>query len=315
MRSIFSDIIKGFSEYNSIFGKVFFKHSNQIDSAEIENRAAEYSEIAKEDGLPTSEEQEKFIIEQGLWSNKQNSELKDLQYFLAGLKLTREKVTRKADIRNIASEILDTESKINILTTEKNRLLGLTVEAYTNKKIFDYNLFYILYKDIENKVKLFSAEEFHELEDSEVESLKDLYVKHYNRFKETDIKKTAISPHFINSIAICGEHSSAFEFYGIPIINLTYFQVDLYSKGRFYYNIISQHRDDIPDSYLSDPEKLELWYKGKKNADEILGKSKDGQTIGIVADKEDFEVIAGKDTKVVKHSSLIGKSIEEIAML
>ena len=105
------------------------------------------------------------------------------------------------------------------------------------------------------------------------------------------LKRIALADFFTNIFYLCDDN--VFNFYGKPVINLTFHQIEIYSYGRYFKSILQNSEDKIPEHIAEDPDKLIEWAESSKNVKDVLEKSsvsdKDGAATSIVgATKEDL---------------------------
>ena len=298
LKRVFADIVRGYSvAYDDKFGKIYVKHLNSFDSSDLETEKEQYFEKAKRMGVPTEAEQEKMLLEQGLWSEDQEKAIAEQKVFTENLKRQKSKLYLKSQIEVLKKEIAKAEEKLKELELEKLQLIGNTCETFAAKKINEYYMYISVFEDEDLEERKFSSTEFDELSDSDLVSLINVYNQTSAKFDHTVIKKVALSPLFLNFFYLCDD--SAVNFYGEPIVHLTFYQTEVFSYGLQFKNILSDTKNKPPDEIANDPDKLIEWADANKNAKEILDKAKDeeGAASSIVgATKEDLEHL-GVDMK------------------
>jgi hypothetical protein len=79
-------------------------------------------------------------------------------------------------------------------------------------------------------------------------------------FTEGWIKMIATMPSFLNSFFLCDDDPSIF--YGKPVIDLTIYQTDLFSKGKYFKSILSESAADGPSEadYEKGMQGVVNWY-------------------------------------------------------
>ena len=116
--------------------------------------------------------------------------------------------------------------------------------------------------------------------------------------------------------------------YGKPIIDLTFYQMEVFSYSRYFRNALSEAKHKPSDELYDDPEKLIDWLESSKNAEEMLNKgskkenTKSEGAIGtsiIGAKKEDLAKIGIDEKGISLHDEALKKggvlSMEDLMKL
>lgn len=271
-RSIYYDIINGYSLYNDSKRFFFIKHFDLKDLNLINKKRIQIESKASKLGLLDEKTQIKNLIEKDSWSQEKEDEIFKSKQYIKDLKYTKSKLIITKDIENINKQIKEAEDKVNKILKEKEELLGTTLESYTDKKVSEYYIYISLYKDENLKEKYLNEKEFEELE---YEELFELYTK-YNlglaNLIDKNIKKIALSGFFLNVYYLCND--DPYVFFGKPIIDLTFSQSELFSYGKYFKSIMTNSTTKPPDNVMNDPDAFIEWYEGTKNADSIINKNK-----------------------------------------
>jgi endonuclease V-like protein UPF0215 family len=300
LRLLFVEILKGYTLSFYKNNKIYFKHNTSFDSGDIDYIKEEFLQKAKKNGLPTEKEKEKYLITEGLWSDSKNEEIKKLKFLISGLKQTKSKLFKNDDIEELNKQIQDKQLELIKLINEKKSFLGFTVEDYANKKINEYYIFNSVYKNKNLTDRFFSEEEFDELENKDISEISEIYDKVNKDLTENNLKKIALSSHYLSLFNICDEN--AYNLYGKPIIYLTFYQMEVFGYARYFRNALSEAKHKPPDDYYENPDKLIEWLESSRNAEEIIEdsekyhKNTEGSiaTSIVGAKKEDLAKI-GKD--------------------
>ena len=72
-----------------------------------------------------------------------------------------------------------------------------------------------------------------------------------------------------NIFYLCDDN--VFNFYGKPVITLTFYKIEIYSYGRYFKSLIQTSEDKIPDHIVEDPDKLIEWAQASKNVKDETG--------------------------------------------
>jgi hypothetical protein len=290
LKQHFSDVISGITVAYTDSSPIYIKHFSNLDIAEIDAQSARYEYEAKTAGLPTNKEQEKRLIEKGLWSEKNDLEITKLRQYADNLKVTKTKVVRENQIKQINKEIEQADKKVEELQREKRELLDVTIEGFVNKKINAYYIRMALYSSADLSKKLYTAEEFDDIDNAEIGKLVKIYNEAMDGFTDANLKKVALSPFFLNFFYLCDD--DAFKFYGKPVILLTFYQASLFGYARYFKNLISQAKSKPPEDVMEDPDKLVDWCSASGNAHQLLAKNQKGESVASSipgASKEELE--------------------------
>lgn len=270
LKLVFSEIVEGYSLTRSeLFGDLKIKHINNYDSAKTDIKNNYYFEKAVSQGLPKREEKLEYLIKEKLWDPEKDKEADRLKEMLKGMNRTKSKLFLQAQIDAIKKDIVDNEIKLSNILAEKESVIGFTAEEYANRRINEYYM-HISILDEEGK-QLFGENEFDELEQDQVNDIMQVYEKNNRKFKAEILKKISLADFFTNIFYLCEDN--VFNFYGKPVIDLTFYQIEIYSYGRYFKSIIQNSEEKIPDHIVEDPDKLIEWAQSSKNVKEVLEKS------------------------------------------
>jgi len=270
LKLLYIDILHGFTSINHAEHKILYlKHFNTFDIGDVDLKQEEYLQQAIKEGLPTKEERERYLIEEKFWSHDKNNLIIEYRAYIEGLKTTKSKLFREAEINEINKRILEYQKKITDLTDEKEELISFTAESFANKKVNEYYIFNSFYKDKEFKTRLFTIEEFDELEENDLANLASLYNQALHPFVDYNLKRIALSPFFFNTFCLC---ETAREFYGLPIIKLTFYQAELFGHGRYFRSLLQNTKGKPPENLMDEPDKLIEWHESSNTAQELANK-------------------------------------------
>jgi hypothetical protein len=277
LRILYSDIVRGYSTIDiPKFGRIFIKHPNHADSATVDGKTEYYLQKAKDRKLPTLAEKEEYLEQEGLWTKKDDKKLNELESYVKNLRLTKSKTLLRADREVIQKSIEENEIKIIELRRTKFDAIGFTAETYAGKKANEYFMYNSIYRDESLTAHFFTHEEFTELDDIELSAVVLKYNASQNEFNSDNMKRIAVSPFFTNLFYLCEDRS--IDFYGKPVVELTFNQAELFSYGRYFKHIFSEHRANIPQHLHENPDGLIDWFERNKNAEKIM--KSDKQDIG-----------------------------------
>lgn len=291
LKVIFSEILRGYTLVeNKDFGKIKIKHFNNFDSAELDIKNRYFYEKARDQGLPTREQKIEYLLKEDIWDDKKNKEILNLKTMIAGLKNSKSKVFLQAHIDDINRQLEENQLKLAHLEIQKEELIGFCAENYAQRRINEHYMQKAILKD--NGEFLLSDEDFEDLQQDELMGLISTYNKNTRKFESPNLKKISLSGFFTNLFYLC--ENNAYTFFGKPLVELTFYQVELFGYARYYKSLMESSENKVPDEVRQDPEKIVEWFESSKSAREVMDKSqtagKEGSATSLVgATKQDLK--------------------------
>jgi hypothetical protein len=291
LKVVFSEVLRGYTLTRSpSYKKICIKHFTNFDSAELDIRSKSFYDKATKEGLTNRKDRIDYLIKEGIWTEEKNKEILNTKTNLAGLQKTKEKVFLQAHIDQANKEIEENQINLAVQERDKEELIGFTAEAYASRRINEHYMYNALLN--EDRERLFSKEEFDELGEGQMVELIGAYNKSTKKFKSDALKRISVSGFFTNLFYLCSDNP--FVFFGKSVVELTFYQIELFGYGRYYKNMIENSENKPPEEISRNPEKLVEWFESSKSARETLDKSKiggqDGSATSLVgASKEDLK--------------------------
>lgn len=291
LKVIFSEILRGYTLVeNKDFGKIKIKHFNNFDSAELDIKNRYFYEKARDQGLPTREQKIEYLLKEDIWDDKKNKEILNLKTMIAGLKNSKSKVFLQAHIDDINRQLEENQLKLAHLEIQKEELIGFCAENYAQRRINEHYMQKAILKD--NGEFLLSNEDFEDLQQDQLMGLISTYNKNTRKFESPNLKKISLSGFFTNLFYLC--ENNAYTFFGKPLVELTFYQVELFGYARYYKSLMESSENKVPDEVRQDPEKIVEWFESSKSAREVMDKSqtagKEGSATSLVgATKQDLK--------------------------
>ena len=299
LKIIYAQIIRGRTEFSLDDSTYYIKHLSFLDSADIDSHKLKYFNRAKEQGLPTYSDRFNSIIENKTWSLEKDKETSNVKDFLENLKHSKTLLPLEKDRKIVDKQILEYKLRLNKLVNEKSNLIGLHCESWAEKKINEYYVFTTLYRDSKLTQKLYSSEEFNDLEQFELDKLTRIYNEKMVAFVEGNLRRISLMPYFFNVFNLAGEN--IYYLFGKPLVNLTFYQIEIISNARNYKNILQNSKTSPPLECLSDSDKLLEWFEQVKTQEKLI---------------ESDIIEEGDDRKVVTAAKgMVGASKKELEMM
>ena len=296
-KKLYSEILLGYSSVVLKDRAFYLKHIDSLDSLDQSRAYAINFEYAKAKGLEQEEEKLDFIIANDIWEKEKENEIASLKDQLERLQATQKKLFVQAQRSQNQKKIDKLTSEFALLNSERLEALGETCETFANKKSQEAMIRSLFFKDESLKERLYTKEEFDDLEHSEISTLFILMGKGLAEFTEKNIRVLSLCPLFLNSFFLCPDN--AYNFYGKAVSLLSNNQTSLYSNGITVKDYASKGHP-LPDNVLDDPEKALSWFSFDPDAKNKIS-DKDGGTI------------VGATIEEMKRADPNAKSIGEMA--
>ena len=199
----FRDICQGYTVISCNLGKFYFKHINVSDQVLLDESKDQYIEEAKNRGIPTVEEALINLKEEGYWTEKDETSIKQEEVFL--LKITEQKKNTylKSQIDTLNKQINDSLTKLNELKNKRSSYLGNTCENYAEQRVTEEFLKFTLFKDADLKNLYFTDDEFDELSSDDLSLLIGFYNKTLNEFADSRIQRLVLEDFFTYYMPYC----------------------------------------------------------------------------------------------------------------
>jgi len=257
----FTEIIKGYSTSEYRGSPIFIKHLGCNEKAIFDLRYKQFHKIAVQKGIQTEEQSLEVAKKDGFWSDNDEAEIAKIQSYIERLNVTKKNLFKSLEIKEIQKVIDEQKEKLIAKLTERRSVLGKTVEEYASNRSSDYIIYESFYKDEELKQKFFSIQDFEDMSYEELVEFILLYNAFMHDFMDNNIQKTVLMD-FFNQYFLVLDYPT--EFFGLPMVKLTDFQVRVIIYGKIFKSIFD-HIENIPDNIRKDPEAL-LAYKDKSTA-------------------------------------------------
>lgn len=298
LKMVYFDVLNGYTKLDKTpLGRdLYVKHLNIFDSISTDKVYKHSFERSKRLGIPTEEEQVEYLRKEDLWGEENEIKIAELSEMLDNLEVTKSQMFLKSQIESIRKEIEEAELELRSLKNEKANLMGMTAETYAAKKANESFMLQVLYDDSDFKVPSLPEEKYNMLSDQDLGVLMSQYTLKTKNLSMGQLRKISISSFFVNFFYL--SEDNPYTFYGKPIVNLTYYQTELFALGRYFKHLASEAKVKPPREIADDPEKLIEFYETRKNAEEFMEKNESrlkhegaGGTSIVGATKEDLEAI------------------------
>ena len=294
LADIIVEIFDGFSVLDSSLGPIYIKHFHQLDTRKILGKRKLYIAQAEERGLLTENSILKMLFQDGMWDDKSEKEIQEKKKFIENLKNSISKIVLPSK-RKEHKKLIDLEiSKLNALSLEREKLIGLTAEKYAERKVNKEFFESLLFLD-----EAFKTSPFEDLDYQDIETAKeltDLEGKFFNRMNDENISKAVLSPFFSPYMPYSEDVLNMF---GEPLKNLTAFQLKMISYARSFLNIFKNSQKEIPDHIAKDPDLLIDFYNSQKTENNTKNQGQSDATTYFGANRNDIEQLKNDDQEAI----------------
>lgn len=297
LRKTFHDIATGSTRGVVLSKDAHIRHLSYADQIGFEDRREEFIAVAKKSGLQTDSEKLAVLKTQGAWSDDKDRTLDRARQYVSELIDGKKKNAKMPSmVKGYIKQIEEAEKEYDKQFLEKRKLLGLTCEVYADREINDDYIMANLFVDARLTQPLFVAEEFDYFDDEKVSKICLDYNQALEGCTEHGIKKLAMQPFFQRYFSIVGENFG--QFFGKPICDLTFYQVDLIRYGAHFRNIYTSHEImTFPKNVLEDPDLLTDYaaaaQKGREEMQRQGAYDQDSVVMGL--NKEDAKALGVKN--------------------
>jgi hypothetical protein len=296
LRKAFSDISRGYSVAFFKGEKLFIKHLSHHEQVDLDVIHKTFKEEGVREGLPTEQYMLEQLEKEGVWTKKDDEELESFNKTIERLVMGKKIIYLKSELDRQNKYIEEEQNKFYKKKSQKDRLLGLTAEAFAEKKVNEHYIVESFYLDANFQKRYLSDDYFDNLSEHQMQEIVALYNTEIDVVSDKNIKRLAIQDFFQAYWSLSAEN--LYNFFGKPICDLTYFQIKLGSYGRTFKGILEK-ADTFPEDVREDPDKLLDYVRTGQNAKERM------EAASVGSDKE-----ASGDGTVA--STLFGAEKEEL---
>lgn len=283
LKKAYVDICKGYSK----MGSLYIKHPCLEDEIDLEGiRELEEKKVTKMGLLPEKERLRILIEEEGAWSEEDEAYIKNQKEFIKKLHEAKKHIYLEKQIESNKKQLEKAQNELFEKLSEKNSLLGETIEFWCEKRVGEIRFLRSFYKDKDLSERLFDDEYIWEMEDEEMVEYGSIYSQYLKLVNEQNIKNISIQDFFLNALAL--SDLNFYNFFGKPISDFTENQVTLSTYGRVFRDIF-RNTPNIPENILNDPDKIMEFAISQKNFEKQKEKVKGDNVSMVGATKEDYK--------------------------
>lgn len=288
LKVVFSEVLRGYTLVKSSYGPLRIRHFNNFDSAELDIRNKAFYDKAVDQGLPSRKERIDYLLDQNIWTPEKNKKILNTKSYVIGLKNSKSKTFIQVQIDQLNTEIEKNQLELSKMELEKEEMIGFTAETYAARRINEFYMYNAFAKT--DETPFLTREEFEEIEEKKIMELIAIYNKNTSKFGSSELKRISVSDFFTNIFYLCND--DAFVFFGKPLVELSFYQIELFGYGRYYKSLIENSESNPPEEVMAVPEKLVEWFDSSKSAKEALSKVNKGEGTAsslVGASKQDLQ--------------------------
>ena len=289
--SLIGEAFDGYTEAVFEGQTVYVKHVSIRDQRYLHKYHDKYKQLALAKGLQSEEDKLKYVIDEGIWEEKDDLEIEALTSETENLKRTARAIFLQSQRDSINQQIEENKKKIFTLQQKRKEVVGQTADDYADSRSGDEILRFLLFKNKDLTEHFYTEDEFGELEAWQVVALGKIQKEIQDRLTDAVIQKAVLRPFFSMYLSLCEDISG---FYGKPVTELTIYQLRVALFGRMFFNIF-QYTDNIPENIKDDPEKLLAYSENQKNKDTSAIKDDAAGSAIFGATKEDVSNLGGTE--------------------
>ena len=289
--SLIGEAFDGYTEAVFEGQTVYVKHVSIRDQRYLHKYHDKYKQLALAKGLQSEKDKLKYVIDEGIWEEKDDLEIEALTSETENLKRTARAIFLQSQRDSINQQIEENKKKIFTLQQKRKEVVGQTADDYADSRSGDEILRFLLFKNKDLTEHFYTEDEFGELEAWQVVALGKIQKEIQDRLTDAVIQKAVLRPFFSMYLSLCEDISG---FYGKPVTELTIYQLRVALFGRMFFNIF-QYTDDIPENIKDDPEKLLAYSENQKNKDTSAIKDDAAGSAVFGATKEDVSNLGGTE--------------------
>ena len=188
-RSVFKDIVYGFSAVKFSGEELYLKHLSVLDQVDFEEVQKRFFEEARGRGIPTNEEILDRLKEEGTWTKQDDGKILSKEQYLNNLYDTKKGLYLKSEIDRVNGDIIGAEKELNLLRGDKYILMGPTCEKWAESRVTDHYIFSSFFTDKELKTPKFSSDTIGDLRSEELKPIIEMYSESNNLFTDLHVQK------------------------------------------------------------------------------------------------------------------------------
>jgi hypothetical protein len=243
-RHAYREILQGYSQVEE--KDLYIKHFKETDLGELEYLYKVCEKDLRGRGIDSEKEKLEFLEEQEYWVETEEVQYIEAKLAVQDAYIFRDKLVDPAQRENFKQVIEDQEKNLKSIHDLRHELVEPTIEGFCDKKLSEHYVQKALFKDSDLKEPLLSPKEFENVSFIELSELVNIYNNCANKFSQKNVDRIGVNSFFLNPFMM--SDNDPVKFYGTSVLDLTLYQLNLYSKGKYYKSVLEEGKD--PPSHL-----------------------------------------------------------------
>ncbi|MAF43993.1 MAG: hypothetical protein CMI54_07520 [Parcubacteria group bacterium] len=244
-RNAYREILQGYTYIEE--ENFYIKHFKESDLGFIEYIYKRCEEDIKELGVPPLKEKLEFLNKEKYWTEQEEIDYNAASLAVSDAYSFRLKLHDPRQKESFQATIEAQEKLLEEIRKERHALVEPTIETYCDKKINEQYIQRALYKDESLKEPFYTKEEFEVIPYSRVAEIVGIYNKSIEKFKDKNIKRIAVNSFFLNAFLM--SENNPVRFYGHSVLEMTVYQMNLFSRGKYYKSILEEGKSPPDNIY------------------------------------------------------------------
>ncbi len=131
--SLVGEAFDGYTETSFQGRDIYVKHLSLKDQRYLHKYYEKYVQIALDKGLESKEDRISAVMEDGMWSSEEDTQISTLRFETDNLKKTQKVLPLRSQREGLQKDIDSKLSELNDLETRKQEVIGKTAEDYDNR--------------------------------------------------------------------------------------------------------------------------------------------------------------------------------------
>ena len=259
-RFVYREILQGYTYLEE--EDLYVKHFSESDLGYLEALYKKCEKKIQSLGIESVRDKLKFLKEEGYWTEDEENEYISAKWAVTDGYNFKEQLELQDQKENFQKVIEEKEKIFDSIDQERKELIGPTIEGFCDKKTNEQYVRLALFKDKDLKIPYFTEEEYEDISYIKLGELVEKYNNAINKFTDKNSERIAVNGFFLNAFIM--SDNDPVKFYGKSILGLTMYQMNLYSKGKYFKSILEEGKE--PPDYLYDSmeenglEPVVAWY-------------------------------------------------------
>ena len=253
-RKVYRDIVAGYSFVKE--PRCYLKHLRDIDLGAVDNKSDLILDEVKANKIQCEKDVLIALDKRGIWTKKDEEGYFQLIKSIKDLEGEKRKIKSREQAEQLVKIINERKDELHKLENERAGHLSISAEYFQKKRSQEELIKISFFKNEDLKEPLFNSDEFNDLEYGQLVPFFAAFAELAETVGESNLKKISAYPSILNAFSLSGDDPT--KFYGKSIVNLTLYQLELFSMLKINKMILEQGHE--PPSDFSDIDKIVNFY-------------------------------------------------------